>query len=234
MNIIQYIFKLLYRVRWWLLVLPVVSVFIVFLSTRTMPKVYNVSTTIYTGVASGFNIESAGPSILDMNSVNNELDNLINVINSQSTLEQVSLRLLARTMAHGSPSADGEHVMSETYSTIKEWFPKELLDQIQGKSEQELIEIFKSYKKHDPRNFLYNLLNTETPYFGIKELQKLVVRRLQNSDMLQISYACDDPGIAYNTLDILNKEFVTQYQQIRFGETDSVIDYFRSELRKRG
>ncbi|MGL5317502.1 MAG: GumC family protein [Bacteroidales bacterium] len=234
MNILQYIFKLIYRVRWWLLVLPLVSVFIVFLFTRTMPKIYNVSTTIYTGVASGFNIESAGPSILDMNSVNNELDNLINVINSQRTLEEVSLQLLARTMAKGNASTDTEDVMAESYSTIRETIPQDLLDQMDGKSEEELVEIFKKYKKHDRENFIYNLLNRETPYFGIKELQKLVVRRLQNSDMLQVSYACDDPGIAYNTLNILNKEFVSQYQQIRFGETDSVIDYFRSELQKRG
>lgn len=235
MYIIQYIFKLLYRVKWWLIILPLIAALCVFFLTKDEPKTYNVSTTIYTGVASGFNIESqSAGSSLDMNLVNNALDNLVNIINSQRTIEEVSLRLLARTILHGNPSEDNEFVLAKNFITIKSWFPGDLLGAVQGKSEDEVVEIFRKYKKQDPSNFLYNLLNRDTPYFGIRTIQKISVRRLQNSDMLQISYSGDDPGITYNTLDILNKEFVKQYTLIRFGETDSVIEYFRRELAKRG
>ncbi|NCB03133.1 MAG: hypothetical protein EOM67_13415 [Spirochaetia bacterium] len=48
--------------------------------------------------------------------------------------------------------------------------------------------------------------------------------------MIQIQYTSDDPGIAYHTLAILNEEFVKHYKQLRFGETDNVVDYFRKEL----
>lgn len=235
MYIIQYIFKLLYRVKWWLIILPLIAALCVFFLTKDEPKIYNVSTTIYTGVASGFNIESqSAGSSLDMNLVNNALDNLVNIINSQRTIEEVSLRLLARTILKGSPSQDNEFVLAKNFITIKGWFPKDLLEAVQGKSEDEVVEIFRKYKKQDPANFLYNILNRDTPYFGIRTIQKISVRRLQNSDMLQISYSGDDPGLTYNTLDILNKEFVNQYMLIRFGETDSVIEYFRRELAKRG
>lgn len=235
MYIIQYVFKLLYRVKWWLIILPLISALCVYFLTSDEPKTYNVSTTIYTGVASGFNIESqSSGSSLDMNLVNNALDNLVNIINSQRTLEEVSLRLLARTVLNGSPTVNNEFVLAENYNWIKSGFPQELLRVMDGKTEDEVVEIFRKYKKQDPSNYLYNLLNRDTPYFGIRNIQKIAVRRMQNSDMLQISYSCDDPGLAYNTLDILNKEFVKQYQLIRFGETDSVIEYFRRELAKRG
>lgn len=45
--------------------------------------------------------------------------------------------------------------------------------------------------------------------------------------MIEIAYSSNDPGIAYNTLDILNEEFVKQYHELRYGETDNVIKFFR-------
>ena len=44
----------------------------------------------------------------------------------------------------------------------------------------------------------------------------------------------DDPGIAYNTIEILTKEFVNEYRSIRYGETDNVIKYFKGELDRIG
>ena len=52
--------------------------------------------------------------------------------------------------------------------------------------------------------------------------------------MLEISYENDDPHIVYNTLIILNDEFVKQYRDLRFGETNNVIAYFESELERVG
>ena len=52
--------------------------------------------------------------------------------------------------------------------------------------------------------------------------------------MLEISYENDDPYIVYNTLIILNDEFVKQYRDLRFGETNNVIAYFESELERVG
>jgi len=48
--------------------------------------------------------------------------------------------------------------------------------------------------------------------------------------MIDIGYSNGDPGVAYNTLKILNEEFIEQYQQLRFGETNSVIKFFEEEL----
>ncbi len=56
--------------------------------------------------------------------------------------------------------------------------------------------------------------------------QNIKVARLGNSDMIEIAYSSNDPGIAYNTLDILNEEFVKQYHELRYGETDNVIKFF--------
>ena len=53
-------------------------------------------------------------------------------------------------------------------------------------------------------------------------------------DMIEIAYSANDPGIAYNTLEILNEEFVKQYHELRYGETDNVIKFFQEELARLG
>jgi hypothetical protein len=53
---------------------------------------------------------------------------------------------------------------------------------------------------------------------------------LQKSDIIDIAYSCNDAGIAYNTIDILNEVFARQYQQLRFGETNDVIKFFEREV----
>ena len=58
------------------------------------------------------------------------------------------------------------------------------------------------------------------------------VVRLQSSDIIDIAYSANDPGICYNTLDILNKVFAHQYQQLRYGETLNVIKFFEREVAK--
>jgi len=86
----------------------------------------------------------------------------------------------------------------------------------------------------DTQNFLYGLFNWAPPYYSYDALSHVMVRRLGNSDMIEIHYTTDDPGIAYNTLELLNQEFMKQYESLQFGETDKVIRFFEEELSKTG
>lgn len=52
--------------------------------------------TLYTGVASGYNLESDKRT--DWATVQNSMDNLISIMQAESTLKRVSLRLFARIL----------------------------------------------------------------------------------------------------------------------------------------
>ena len=54
--------------------------------------------------------------------------------------------------------------------------------------------------------------------------------QLNYSDIIDISYSANDPGICYNTLDILNEVFANKYQELRYGETLNVIKFFEKEV----
>ena len=70
MEILSQVIKLLYRIRFWLIFLPLIATLIPIYATRIMERQYVVTTTIYTGIASDFTIQSgAAGGLIDWSSV---------------------------------------------------------------------------------------------------------------------------------------------------------------------
>ena len=235
MEIWSQIVKMIFRIRYWLILLPLFAVLVVIYQTRNMQRVYVVNTTIYTGIASGFTIETGleGGKV-DWGGVNNRIDNLISVIKSKATLRNVSMRLYAQQMMFGDSIKDNNFITANNFRNLLRITPKEVKALIDKTSESRTLENLNSYEKASPENFVYGLFNWYHPHFSYTALSRISVSRVYNSDMLEIQYSSDDPGIVYNTLIILNEEFVKQYELLRFGETNNVVEYFRNELLKLG
>ena len=234
MDILSQIIKLLYRIRYWLIIVPLITTLFAIYQTRDLERTYEVNTTIYTGIASGFTIESGleGSSRVDWNSVTNGMDNIISIIRSKATLRQVSMRLYAQHMIYGDPEKDNNYIKAENYRDILRITPKEVKSLIDKTSEEKTVQNLYEYESASPTNFVYGLFNWYHPYYSYTALSDIDVSRIFNSDMLEINYAANDPGVAYNTLILLLEEFVNQYELLRFGETNNVIEYFRNELDK--
>lgn len=235
MKIIKYILRILIKRKWWLILLPFIVTLSAIFFTRNMNSNFSVSTTIFTGFASGYSIESGAGSRLDMDYVNNSMDNLINIIKSKATLERVSLRLYAEHMMYGDKNKDNNTITQKNFIEIYNRTPIAVKELIDKKSEENTLKRLNEYQTASPKNFVYGLFNWNHPHYCYIALDNNIqVKRLDNSDMMEVTFESDDPGIAYNTIRILNEEFVKEYQNLRFGETDSVIQYFQSELLKIG
>lgn len=234
MKIIKYILRILIKRKWWLILLPFIATLLAVFFTRNMNSNFSVSTTIFTGFASGYSIESGAGSRLDMSHVDNSMDNLINIIKSKATLERVSLRLYAEHMMYGDKTKDNNNITRKNFIEIYNKTPLDVKKIIDKKSEENTLRRLNEYQKASPKNFVYGLFNWNHPHYCYQALNSIQIKRLDNSDMMEVSFESDDPGIAYNTIRILNEEFVKEYQNLRFGETDSVIKYFQSELLRIG
>lgn len=234
MQALLYIFRLLYRRRYWLLICPLIIAYLSFHSARKISYSFEVKTTIYTGVVSGFDIESGGRETSDWNTMNNAMDNLSNIITAQTTLKRVSMRLYAQHMMYGDLNKDNNYITADHFRAIYNITPPDVRKLIDKTSEEKTLENLYAYEKANNKNFVYGLFNFEHRHYSYGALSKILVRRLGNSDMLEVKYSNDDPGITYNTLVILNDEFVKQYEDLRFGETNSVIKYFEEELARVG
>lgn len=229
MNYVLYILKFLFRIKWWLILCPLIVAAIVFLKIGK-PTTYRSSTTIYTGIVSGYDIETLESSHQDWNIINNAMDNLMSIIRSQSTLKSVSMRLYAMNMMNGDPKQDNNFITAAHYRDEVNRTPPEVLKLINRENLDSTLDNLRAYEKADHGNHVYGLFHWQHRYYSFEALSKIQVKRIGNSDMLEVTYENDDPGVVYNTLALLNDEFVKQYHDLRFGETNNVIKYFEGEL----
>lgn len=234
MKIVKYILRVIFKRRYYLIFLPLFATILAFYFTANFGLNYRVSTTIFTGFASGYSIESGSSVVSTSEFISTAMDNLVNIIKSKNTLEKVSLRLYADNMISGDSTTDNSTIKKQNFIEIFNRTPIEVRKLIEKKSIEKTIINLEEYKVASPKNFVYGLFNWNHHHYCYDALNRIEVNRLDNSDMIVISYESDDPGIAFNTIKILNDEFIKEYQILRFGETDSVIKYFQSELERVG
>ena len=228
MDLFRYIVRFLYKIRWYLVVLPLIALIVAWFLTRNMDRVYDTNTTIYTGMITGYNIEG-GVGTAGGNSQTN-IANLMLIITTDNTIHEVALRLFARCMMYGNPNKDNNYISAEHFRALNNTVPADVKALINHNSEAATYANLKAYEKPTQDNYLFGILNYHT-YFGINNItSRLKVMQLNHSDIIDIGYSANDAGIAYNTLDILNEVFARQYQQLRFGETNNVIKFFEREV----
>ncbi len=227
MDTFRYLVRFLYKIRWYLVILPLIALIVAWFLTRHMERVYDTNTTIYTGMITGYNMEGTGS--VGGNSQTN-INNLMLIITTDNTIHEVALRLFARCMMYGNPNKDNNYISAEHFRELNATVPAEVKALIKHNSEAQTYSNLKAYEKPMQDNYLFGLLNYH-PYFGINNItSRLKVLQLNGSDIIDIAYSANDPGIAYNTLDILNEVFKRQYENIRFGETNNVIKFFEKEV----
>ena len=230
MDIFRYIVRFLYKIRWYLVVLPTIALIVAWFMTRNMERVYDANTTIYTGMITSYNLEG-GSGIAGGNPQTN-ITNLILIIQTDNTIHEVALKLFARCMMYGNPNKDNNYITAEHFRQLNASVPPEVKALINPQNELETYRNLKAYERPSQDNFLFGLLNYH-PYFSINSItSRLKVLQLNNSDIIDIAYSANDPGICYNTLDILNEVFANQYQQLRYGETMNVIKFFEKEVKR--
>lgn len=230
MDIFRYIVRFLYKIRWYLVILPLIALIVAWFLTRNMERVYDANTTIYTGMVTGYNIEG-GTGIAGGNAQIN-MANLMLLISTDATIHEVSLRLFARCMMYGNPHKDNNYITAEHFRTLNATVPPDVKALINHNNEDQTYANLKAYERPSQDNYLFGILNYHQ-YFGINSItSRLKVLQLNNSDIIDISYSANDPGITYNTLDILNEVFARQYQELRYGETSKVIKFFEREVNR--
>ena len=228
MDLFRYIVRFLYKIRWYLIILPLIALIVSWFMTRHMERVYDTNTTIYTGMITAYNIEG-GSGVAGGNSRTN-MANLMLLITTDATIHEVSLRLFARCMMYGNPNKDNNYISAEHFRQLSNGVPAEVKALINHNSENATYANLKAYEKPSAGNYLFGLTNYHQ-WFGINSItSRLKVMQLQNSDIIDIGYSANDAGIAYNTLDILNEVFARQYAQLRYGETNNVIKFFEREV----
>lgn len=229
MNNVIYFIKLFQRNILWLIITPFIMAVIVILSTMNMPRKFTSTTTIYTGIATGSSIVSLETSKLDLFGTRTAFDNLINLVESRSTAEEVGLLLFTSHMLIDKPNP--KIISAENYKNLQGIVPKEVKNLVVKGDATKTYQNFQNYMLQGHNNFIYELLGLNHPHYSTtKILQKLKASRIQSSDMIKLQYSCNDPGICTNTLTLFNEVFMKNYAGLKMREYNNVVKYFQEQL----
>ena len=92
MDLFRYIVRFLYKIRWYLIILPLIALIVAWFMTRNMERVYDANTTIYTGMITGYNLEGGIGAAGGQSQVN--ITNLMLLMTTDVTIHEVSFLVL--------------------------------------------------------------------------------------------------------------------------------------------
>lgn len=203
----------------------------VFFFTYGLPETYEVRTEIYTGLVSGTSVESVEGASSDRRIVNNQFDNLINVVKSEQTLGEVGELLLVQ---HLMLEKQDEKIMGEdAWENFNTKVTPEFRDSmVVPGSPLETKRNIERLKSDYYGSYIVKQLfrNPNSPYSPAGISGKLSIKRIANSDLVEISNSWTDPGICQNTLEILTSVFKQKLLQIKIGQTNDVVEYFQGKV----
>ena len=227
MDILLFISQFLYRIRYWLLWGTLFVTGLVIYFTQFLPYSYTVKSSLYAGITSSTSLDGAA---VNFSVVAATFDNLVNIAKSRGTLEKVSLRLLASSYTHGEEWKDNQYIQAKHYRQLLQITPKEVMELIDRKDESKTLANLTAYK-NDHNNFIYSVFNRTIAFYSMAALDRVELKRIGNSDILDISYTSADPGLTQLTVAFLIEELINAYEILRFKSTNDVIAYFEEQVR---
>lgn len=121
MKIVELI-RLILKHKVLLISIPLLLAGLVILLTLKPKFIYYSQTILYTGLASGSSIEM--DKKFNYLAANTAFDNLINIIKSRETQEEVAIRLLSQHLLL--PAADEKYISAKLYDELKEKIPEDI------------------------------------------------------------------------------------------------------------
>ena len=227
-DIMLFISQFFYRIRYWLLWGTLFVTGLVIYFTQFLPYSYTVKSSLYAGITNSTSLDGAS---INFSVVTATFDNLISIAKSRGTLEKVSLRLLANSLTYGEEWKDNQYIQSKHYRQLLQMTPKEVLALVDRKDVEKTLANLTAYRKEANNNFVYSIFNRPVAFYSATALDGINIRRVNNSDILEISYTSADPGITQKTVSILIDELIKTYEILRFKSTNDVIAYFEEQVR---
>jgi succinoglycan biosynthesis transport protein ExoP len=212
----------------WLILVPIILAATIFYFTRKEKKVYASESTIYTAIASGYSL--SGEIKADFFSTSNAFDNLLTLIQSRETKQEVAISLLAE---HLSIKEHNPQVMTWlAYDELSRQIPDSVRKIIVKPTLPETRAAITKIMESSDDNLIYELLSSKEPFYSLDALNKIEANRISSSDLVKLSYQTNDPFICKRTLELLEDIFMEKYKSLKGGQTTSVVDYFEAQTRK--
>lgn len=198
-------FSLLYRHRFTLIIVPILTIIITYLLVRSQPDTYTSEAQIATGIVDktqqALNDNSTNGSVSEAQ-IAQDFDNLIEIIRSKKMLDQVSYQLMIHDLTSSEPFRN----------------PCKLMAQMNQGAREHALQVYTDFYNNRKSLSLYN-----SDQAGLNNLlgcmkyddesiaKKLSIYRAQNSDFIDIDFSAENPQMTAFVVNVLTHEFTTYY-----------------------
>lgn len=224
MNIKEFLHVLRKNI-FYLLFFPALLAVGVYFMVKDKPLEYKSTTLLYTGVVSGYNLNSAEGNRIDYNAIANAFDNLTAISKLRDVAEETSVKLLAKHLINRKGQSNFNEAL---YEGARKAVGSDVADKLVDNSSYDRTAAnLYANAKNIPDSPIAKLLGSGHPYYGIGSIQsKIQAFRKSSSDIIEISFSSFDPTVCQNTLELLSETIIEKYKAIKTTETHNVVNYF--------
>ncbi len=125
--------------------------------------------------------------------------------------------------------------IANQYDTIDLYVPDTtffIKTEIDSVAFERTVERFKRYMENDDTNYIYRLINKNHSHYSISAISKILAKRIQGSDLIEISYKNNDPGICVQTLNLMVYSFEKYYRNLKENQSDHIVAYFEQRVKE--
>ena len=210
--------------------------------TRDLKKTYTVTSKYFTGFTTGldFNETSASNYFIKglgtaVSKEQSNYGNLIQLMESDAVLEEVSMRLMAQHLSqeeHLNDRICSRYALQLLHDIIPIEFREELV--VKNDADSTFIRI-KNFYNGETDNLIYRLIHADfryarIPFYSIPYIGAMTSFRVPVSDMIMTSYTCSDPAIAYYTLVFFNQIILRETLKETSHRRAKVTSFFEDQM----
>jgi uncharacterized protein involved in exopolysaccharide biosynthesis len=217
----------------WFILFPCLGAGAVYYFMRNEAKSYKTKATIYTGITSGYSLRSAQEGFqTDYSGVSNAFDNILTTLNSNQTLHNVGVKLLAMHLQLTKPAP--QQLSVEGFQQLQKAVPAGLRQSlIRAGDPAFTISRVDSLASSQTDNPIRALVLKDDSYYSPGYIsKKLKAVRKGASDMLDLEYEAPDPAVAQQTLNLAVSELNERYMSLKSRETNPVVSYYDQQTKE--
>lgn len=217
-----------------IIAVPVLMAGLVYYLTMGEQKTYSSSSSIYTGIASGFNVDMR-QGVGDRFMIQSVFENVLTIMESTKVKEEVALKLIAQHLIQDVDSVSVRICKSVSLQELHKLIPEEVRKELTvDRDFEKTYQRLETYLNQDHENVIYRIVHNKRriPHYSLTALKSIKFKRIKTSDLVKIDFSSSDPGIAMNTLSFFAQAFIKRYRFLKVSETGDIVSYFEAQLLK--
>jgi polysaccharide biosynthesis transport protein len=232
MNFFQFI-KLLFHHALLVILVPLLVAGLVYYLTEGEEKTYSSTTSIYTGIASGFNFDMRQGEG-DRFMVQSIFENVLTIMKSVDVKVEVAVKLIAQHLSQNPDEIDERVCSKKSLLELHNLIPEKVRRKVTVKGNmQATFDNLMNHLNGEPDNVIYKIIHSKRfiPHYSAHAINELAFKRIKTSDLVRIDFSTTDPAITYYTLLFFSEAFIKKYRLVKVSETNDIVSYFEGQLR---